>query len=136
MKRYKDDKEGLIFKEVSEELRHPTLENRGPQDTRWVKVDLLAMVAFLRNAPTIYICIGRDAEKARMKNDMTTQKKLLKTRENLRDPFFWLHLIAFVQIYDIIVEASLESQHESYFSSSALHLVTKAMDKIRSLGDD
>ena len=71
-----------------------------------------------------------------MKNDMTTQKKLLKTRENLRDPFFWLHLKAFVQIYDIIVEASLESQHESYFSSSALHLVTKAMDKIRSLGDD
>ena len=34
-----------------------------------------------------------------------------------------------------IIEASLESQHSSYFSTSALFLVTKAMEKINSLGN-
>ena len=136
MKMYRDNKQGLIFTEVAEEMRHTTVKLRGRQETRWAKVDLVNMVGFCRDAATIYVCLGRDIEKARMENDMTTMKNLLKKREILRDPMFWLHLLAFIQIFNIIVEASLESQHESYFSTSALYLVSKAMDKIQTLGED
>ena len=136
MKEYKGDKKGLIFLEVSEELLNPTLKQRSRQETRWAKVDLSAMHAFFRNSPTIYTILGRDAEASRLKNNVTAQKQLLKKRENLRNPMFWLHMVAFAQIFNIIVEASLEAQHETYLSTSALHMVTKAMEKIKALGEN
>ena len=89
------------------------------------------MHAFFRNSPTIYTILGRDAEASRLNNNVTAQKQLLKKRENLRNPMFWLHMVAFAQIFNIIVEASLEAQHETYLSTSALHMVTKAMEKIK-----
>ena len=80
--------------------------------------------------------MGRDADASRLKNNVTAQKQLLKKRENLRNPMFWLHMVAFAQIFNIIVEASLEAQHETYLSTSALHMVTKAMEKIKALGEN
>ena len=51
-------------------------------------VDLSAMHPFFRNAPTIYTCMGRDAEAFRIRNNVTAQKLLLKKRENPRNPMF------------------------------------------------
>ena len=47
----------------------------------------------------------------------------------LEDSEILLHLIGFAQISNIIVEASLEAQHEKYFRTSALYLVHQAMEK-------
>ena len=47
------DAEGMKFKEIAEELKHPTLKQRKKQETRWARADLSAQVAFFRNAPTI-----------------------------------------------------------------------------------
>ena len=53
MKEYKSDKKGMLFREFSEEMFHPTLQMRVNQETRWARVDLEAMAVFLRNAPML-----------------------------------------------------------------------------------
>ena len=130
------DEKGMRFKETSAELLHPTIKQRGRQETRWARADLSALQAFTRNAPTIYNCYGLEAEKYRQENNNTALKEVERKMSNLRESSFWISLIGYVQILNIVVEASLESQHSSYFSTSALFLVTKAMEKINSLGND
>ena len=134
----------MEFDEVSEELMNPTLKQRGRQETRWARVDLLAMEAFMRNASTIYSCLERDLRKALLEKALTEAKKekLLEKQENIRkkmeimkDSDFWLYFMGYLQIMNIVVEASMEAQHESYFSSSALHLVQTAMEKIKALSE-
>ena len=144
MKDFKGGKKGMEFDEVSEELMNPTLKQRGRQETRWARVDLLAMEAFMRNASTIYSCLERDLRKALLEKALTEAKKekLLEKQENIRkkmeimkDSDFWLYFMGYLQIMNIVVEASMEAQHESYFSSSALHLVQTAMEKIKALSE-
>ena len=38
------------------------LKNQKKPDTRWARKDLASKVAFFRNAPTIFIVLGRVAE--------------------------------------------------------------------------
>ena len=129
------DASGMKFKEISDELLHPTLKQRSKQETRWARADLSAKEAFFRNDPTIYNAYGIEAMKCRAERDITGQKEIEKKMKMLEDPEFWLHLIGFAQILNIIVEASLEAQHEKYFSTSSLYLVNQAMEKIRNLGE-
>ena len=130
------DEKGMRFKEIAAELLHPTIKQRCSQDTRWVRADLVALQSFFRNAPTIYYCYGREAMKYRQEKNNTALKEVEKKMAQLRDSSFWMSIIGYVQMLNIVVEASLESQHSSYFSTSALFLVTKAMEKIESLGKE
>ena len=54
----------------------------------------------------------------------------------LKDYGFQVYLIGCTQILNIVVEASLEAQHSSYFATSSLHLVTEAIKKIEKLSDN
>lgn len=132
---WKTGEEGMKFKEVANELGRAVLKNRGRQETRWARADLCAKEAFFRNAPTIYNCYGREANKYRMQRDNTNLKIVEKKLDMLRDAEFWMHLLGLVQILNIVVQASLEAQHEKYFSTSSLFLVTNAMEKIRHLSE-
>ena len=134
LKDYKDHKVGLQFSELADELRHPILKMRGRQETRWARVDLLGLTTFIRNAPTIFVSLQRSMMSNL--NDNTALISSEKKLKELRDPMFWLRLIGFIQIFDIIVEASLESQHESYFATTSLKLVCNAFDEIKALGED
>ena len=71
------DENSIKSGEFSEDLYQ-----RSHQDTRWAKVDMSAMHAFFRNIPTIYTCMGRDADAFGIKNNMRVQKQLLKKRKN------------------------------------------------------
>ena len=136
MKAWKDDKDGLVFKEISEELRHSTLKQRGSQDTRWVNADLLGKKNFLRNAPTILICLGRKLEEYRVARNLTKQKEIENQMKSLLDFEFWVMILGYMQFQNILTEASLEAQHSSYFSSSSIYLVMQAVKKVKELGDD
>ena len=50
----------LKFKEISQELKHPTLSNKGSQEIRWVRADLTAFQTFFRNLPTLHTLTGRE----------------------------------------------------------------------------
>ena len=104
--------------------------------TRWARVDLEAVAVFLRNAPSIYAYLGREEDRCRRQNNNTLLKQIMKSRSLLRNPFFWLRFFGYAQIFNLIVEASLEAQHSSYFSTSSLHLVMEAMSKIDKLGNE
>ena len=62
MAKYLDDKKAMVFKETAEELDMAVLKNQKKPDTRWARKDLASKVAFFRNAPTIFIVLGRVAE--------------------------------------------------------------------------
>ena len=49
---------------------------------------------------------------------------------------FWVMMIGYMQFQNILTEASLEAQHSSYFSSSSIYLVLKAVNKVQDLGND
>ena len=52
MGKHKNYQAGLIFQETANELEHPTLTNKGAQETRWVRALLRAIQTYLRNLPT------------------------------------------------------------------------------------
>ena len=134
MKMWKDDKDGMIFQETSQTLRHPTLKQRASQETRWAQADLGAKKNFFRNSPTIYNCLGQKMQDYMIEGNVMKHKEV----ENLMKPLltfdFWIMMIGYTQFQNIVVEASLESQHSSYFASSCLHLVLKAVEKLKELG--
>ena len=134
MKTWKDDKDGLIFNETSNSLRRATLKQRGSQETRWANADLHAKKNFFRNAPTIHNCLGQRMTKFRLAGNQTKMKEIQNQMKPLMNCEFWLMLLGYTQFQNILVEASLESQHSSYFASSSVFLVLKAVSKIRELG--
>ena len=133
MKSWKGDKDGMIFEETSHSLKHPTLKQRASQETRWARADLQAKRNFFRNAPTIYICLGQRMEKFR-DDELTKEKEIEAEMKPLRKYEFWVLLLGYTQFQNILVEASLEAQHSSYFASSSIFLVWQAVQKIRNLG--
>ena len=134
MKRWKDDKDGMIFEETSHSLRHPTLKQRGSQETRWCRADLHAKKNFFRNVPTIVVCLGQRREKFRLENNLTKEKEIETVMKPLMDYEFWVLLLGYTQFQNILCEASLEAQHSSYLASSSIFLVLEAVQKIRDLG--
>ena len=93
MTAFKDNKDGMSFDETSHELRHPTLIRRSEQKTRWARADLGVKKNFFRNAPTIYICLGKKMEEFRVARNNTGQKEILVKLKQLTDPDFWLYQI-------------------------------------------
>ena len=134
MKRWKDDKDGMIFQETSQGFRHPTLKQRGSQETRWCRADLHAKKNFMRNAPTIVVCLEQRRDKFRLEGKLTKEKEIEAEMKPLMNYEFWVFLLGYTQIQNILCEASLEAQHSSYLASSSIALVLEAIQKIRDLG--
>ena len=65
MTKYRDDKKAMVFKETDEKLDMAVLRNQKKSDTREAQKDLASKVAFFRNASTILIVLGREAEQFR-----------------------------------------------------------------------
>ena len=94
---WKNDENGMKFREIADELLHPTLQQRGKQETRWARADLAAKEAFFRNSPTIYNCLGREANKFRMQLNTTGQKIIEKKMEGMSDAEMWMCLLGYAQ---------------------------------------
>ena len=135
MSHWKDDKDGLVFEETSRMLRHATLKQKSNQETRWARADIESKRNFFRNAVTIFICFGRKVEMYAREINLTKQKEIESLMKPLQNFEFWVYLVGYTQILNIVVEASLEAQYSSRFASSCLFLVTQAFKKIRQLGD-
>ena len=134
MTRFSEYKEGSIFYETADELTTTILKNRAKQITRWTRALLACLVAFIRNAGTIYTVLGRQEMEAALEGNLTKQKEIKRLSQQLKSAKFWLLVIGYCQIFDRMVHASLEAQHGSYCSSSSLNLVLVAMERIRILG--
>ena len=76
MSTYGENKEGEIFNELTDELQSSDVRHKKKQDTRWARALLAAMAAFLRNAGTFYILLGREEAKAAAENKKTRQKEI------------------------------------------------------------
>ena len=63
--------------------------------------------------------------------NLTKQKEIESLMKPLQNFEFWVYLVGYTQILNIVVEASLEAQYSSRFASSCLFLVTQAFKKIR-----
>ena len=131
---FSENNEGALFFETADKLTSSVLKNRTRQTTRWARAELNCLVAFIRNAGTIYSVLGKKALDAASVGDLAKQRAIHKRIAKLREAKFWLYLIGYCQILDRMVQASLEAQHGSYCSSSSLHLVIEAMERIDQLG--
>ena len=76
MATYSEYKDGVIFQETADELSTPILKNVTRQTTRWSRASLAAIVAFIRNAGTIYTVLGRMEYEAASENNYTKQKEI------------------------------------------------------------
>ena len=131
---FAEHKDGALFMETADMLTSSILRNRTQQATRWARALLCCLVAFIRNAGTIYSVLGKKALEAATVGDLTKHREINQRIAKLREAKFWLYVIGYCQIFDRLVQASLEAQHGSYCSSSSLHLVYEAMDRIKQLG--
>ena len=100
----------MVFKETAEELDMAVLKNQNKSDTRWARKDLASKVAFFRNAPTIFIVLGREAEQFRRSKDNTQLNQVLKILNKLQEPVFWLYAVGYTQILDIVSTVSVCAQ--------------------------
>ena len=74
-------------------------------------------------------------ETYRQENNNTKQKEMEGKLRKLTDFEFWIYQLGYTQILNIVCEASLEAQHSSYFATSSLYLVFKAVEKLRDLAN-
>ena len=109
MKKYKDGKGGLIFKEGSEKLLHAVLKNKGKQDTRWVRADLRGKQAYFRNAPTFYELLCTELRTHEANNDLAAKKKCKALIKSLKNGKHWALMIGYSQLLEIYSATSLDA---------------------------
>ena len=131
MKKYKDGKGGLIFKERSEELLHAVLKNKGKQETRWVRADLRGKQAYFRNAPTLYDLLCTELRKYEANNDRAAKKKCKALIKSLKNGKHWALMIGYSQILEIYSGTSLDAQNASSLCTTVLKSVQEAIEKKR-----
>ena len=97
--------------------------------------DLASKVAFFRNAPTIFIVLGREAEQFRRSKDNTQLKQILKILNKLQEPVFWLYAVGYTQILDIVSTVSVCAQSVGAFPTSVYGQLLTTMEELESLGE-
>ena len=104
---------------MSDELRHPTLTQRGNQKTRRARADLGCKKNFFHNATTIYVCLGRKMEECCLNRNNTMMKEIEKNIQQLTDFEFFAYRLGYTQILNIVVKASLNAQRSDAFASTS-----------------
>ena len=134
MAKYREDKSAMIFKETADSLNMAPLKNQKKSDTRWARQDLTANATFFRNAPTMFIVLGREAEQYRREKNNTKLKQVMKLLEKLQDPSFWLHALGYTQILDLVTEVSLVAQRVGTFPTTVFTQLISTLDELVKLG--
>lgn len=134
MAKFREDKSSLLFKETADELNMAVLKNSKKCDTRWARKDLSSNVTFIRNAPTMLIVLGREAEDLRRTKNNTKLKQVLKTIAKLQDPSFWLLVLGYTQLLDIISEVSVFAQRVGCFPTSVFGHLMAITEELEELG--
>ena len=121
---------------MSDELRHPTLTQRGNQETRRARADLGCKKNFFHNATTLYVCLGRKMEECCLNRNNTMMKEIEKNIQQLTDFEFFAYHLGYTQILNIVVKASLNAQRSDAFASTSFQLVQQAFDRLRDLSEN
>ena len=103
-------KDGLILQQLAFELKTSFLSEKSDQKTRWVRSLLRMIDTYFRNLQTIYKLIGNLIESAREEEDITEQKYLTETLQELSNPFYLCFGIGICQVLDNFTELSLGAQ--------------------------
>ena len=135
MSKFREDKSSMIFKETADELDMAILKNKKKSETRWARKDLSSNVTFFRNAPAMYVVLGREAEVHRREKNNTKLKQVLKVMERMQSPKFWLHALGYTQILDIVSEVSVVAQHVGKFPTTVLGQLIQTIEALDKLGD-
>ena len=123
MAKYSSGKPKLQFKELAEELNHPTVANTTFQETRWVRATLSDYQSFFRNHSTLYNIVGRQEAGYAAELDATHQRQMEKKREQLTDGYTIAFAVGMAQLLDVYSHASLEAQHLSYFPTTVMKAI-------------
>ena len=118
-------KAALLFKELADELNQPVLANKGPQETRWVRATLTALVAFMRNLVTFGYMYGRQEIGFATENNATKQKEAMNKRNSLSNGEMISLAVGVIQVLDSYSAASLSSQHAAFFPTSVIKAIQK-----------
>ena len=110
----------LKFKEISQELKHPTLSNKGSQEIRWVRADLTAFQTFFRNLPTLHTLTGREESSYAESGDITCQKSMEKKREELSRGETIAFAVCITQLLDCYSIASINARYLPFFQTTVI----------------
>ena len=121
----------LKFKEISQELKHPTLSNEGSQETRWVRANLSATQTFFRNLPTLYTLIGREESSYAESGDIPCQKSMEKKRDELSRAETIAFAVGITQLLDCYSVASLNAQHLPFFPTTMIKSVLQLQKNLQ-----
>ena len=58
MSTYNSGKDGAIFREKADEMKHATLTNKNKQETRWGRAELRSVHSYYRNITIFYQLLG------------------------------------------------------------------------------
>ena len=134
MGEFKNHKSKLIFDEVAAELKAPTINNMGRQETRWVRATIKAIDAFFRNSSVFHHIYMRDLAEAIRREDEEKEEEIKSKKDILQDPQFWAQLVALSQFLGIVASHSLKVQTKTKFPISALHDTDEMIAELESLG--
>ena len=110
----------LKFKELTEELYHPTVSNKKNQETWW-----------FRNMPTLYIYYGREEQAAAAAGNITEQKVMKRKVEEISNGKTTAFAVGVNQLLDSYAAASLSAQHLRFFPTTVLKEVKCLQEKLK-----
>ena len=64
-----DFKNGIEFRETSDEILSATVLNSKDSETRWLRARVMVLADFFRNAGTIMVCLARLEDEARRNSE-------------------------------------------------------------------